>query len=227
MALLLIRTIILYILTLGAVKIMGKREIGQLQPYELVVILVISDMASISMQSITSPLIYSIIPMATLTVLQVLVSLLTLKSEKLRLLISGRPTPIIEKGVFNQKNMTKLRLNINDIQEMCRAQGVFDLSTISYAFMETNGNLSILLRTEKRPLQVEDLLPDAPREQLSRLVIWDGHVNKAALSSCGKDEAWLDKELHKAAIKNPSEVFIAGIDETGHFFFQKKIPKRS
>ena len=227
MALLCIRTMLLYFLTLIALKAMGKRQLGQLQPFELVVVLVISEMASLAMQSNTTPIAYSIVPIVTLTLLQILLALLNLKSEKLRDLICGKPAMLIERGRLRERELARLRLNLNDMQELCRAQGYFDLSAIEYAIMETNGSLSILPRTEKRPLQVSDILADAPQEQLSQLIILDGHVNQHALHALGRNQAWLNAQLKQYGCNSPAQLFLAGLDDSGNFFAQKKQPPRT
>ena len=222
MALLFIRTVLLYLLTLLAMKAMGKRQLGQLQPFELVVILIISEMASLAMQSNTKPLVYSMTPIVTITALQILLSLINLKSEKMRALLCGRPALLMEKGRLNEDVLLKLRLNLNDLQEMCRAKGYFDLSGIDYAIMETNGSLSVLPKTEKRPLQVSDMLPDPPQEQLSYLLVLDGHVNQRSLHALGFDETWLEKQLASMKMPKIADVFVAGVDEQGSFFAQEK-----
>lgn len=222
MSILLIRTVILYFLTLAAVKVMGKRQLGELQPFELVVILIISDMASLGMQSNTTPLINSIIPIVAICLLQVSLSLLNLKSEQARYFICGKPAVIIKNGVIDQNEMRLQRINLNDLTEQCRPQGYFDLSTIETAILETNGKLSIAPKTASRPLQVKDINDQLPEELLSELVILDGHINNKALANYGYDERWLEKQLEKNGINKPSEVFIAGISEDGNFFYQRK-----
>lgn len=225
MTILVIRSIILYFLVLLAMKLMGKRQLGQLQPFELVVILIISEMASLAMQSNTIPLLYSVIPIVVLTLLSLLLSLINLKSETLREWLCGRPEALIERGRFNVDTMRRLRLNITDIEELCRAKGYFDLSGVEWAIMETNGQLSVLPRTEKRPLQVGDVLAEPPTEGLARLLILDGAVNKKALRECGLDPSWLAKQLSLRKIKSAREVFVAGVDEEGQFFAQRRSGK--
>ncbi|MBQ6808668.1 MAG: DUF421 domain-containing protein [Firmicutes bacterium] len=222
MALIFIRTILLYFITLFAMKAMGKRQLGQLQPFEVVIVLIVSDMATLAMQSNTISLLSSLIPILIITLVQIILSLLTMKSEKLRVLICGRPVILIENGMLNEKNMGKLRIHLNDLQEMCRSQGYFDISSIHTAVMETNGTFSVLPRSEKRPLQVGDMLPDPPPERSPQLVILDGIINDHGLKSLGRDRNWLEKQLKLARISNAEELFVAGCDESGDFFWQKK-----
>lgn len=223
MAILFLRCIILYLLTLVAVKVMGKRQVAQLQPFDLVVILIISDMASLCMQNKTNPVLYSIVPILTLTLLQVLFSLFCLKSERFRHIVCGRPTPLIEKGEVKEGNLRWLRISINDLQELCRSAGYFDFSGIEYAVLETNGSFSILPRTEKRPLQVEDLLADdLPEESMPYFFVLDGRINPRTLQKAGFDERWLKKQLAEKGFSEAKDVFVAGIDETGVFFAQQR-----
>ncbi len=222
MLILLVRATLLYFLVFIAMKAMGKRELGQLQPFELVVILIISDMASIGMQSNTVTLASSIIPIVTITILQIGLSILNLKSEKSRSLLCGRPVMLIRKGQLQEKAMARLRLNINDIQEMSRTQGYFDISAIENAIMETNGQFSIMPKTAKRPLQLGDIESDPPQEHMGALLILDGHINQKTLKSLGYNENWLLDCLEREEIKRFADVFVAGVDESGQFFSQKK-----
>ena len=221
MAILFIRCLLLYGLVLAAMKLMGKRQLGQLQPFELVAILIISEMASLSMQSNSIPLLYSVTPIVTIGLLQILVSLANLKSPRLRELICGRPDALIARGRLQEKTMARLRLNLNDVEEMCRAKGYFDLSAVEWAIMETNGQLSVLPRTENRPLEVGDLLEEPPREDLPRLLILDGRVNDKELALAGKDRQWLEDQLRERGLR-ATQVFCAGLSERGRFFIQKK-----
>lgn len=118
--------------------------------------------------------------------------------------------------------MRKLRVTINDLQELCRTQGYFDITDIDYALMETNGSLSILPRPEKRPLQVEDLLPEPPKEILPCLLILDGHINENQLQRAGYDLDWLDKKIKRLHYRSVQEIFVAGLDSEGSFFAQPK-----
>ena len=221
MAILFIRCLALYGLVLAAMKLMGKRQLGQLQPFELVAILIISEMASLSMQSTATPLLYSVIPILTISLLQVLVSLADLKSQRLRDLICGKPDALIAKGKLQERTLRRLRLNLNDLEEMCRSQGYFDISAIEWAVMETTGQLSILPRTDKRPLEVGDVMEQPPREEPARLLVLDGQVNEKELRAAGKDRRWLDERLAEKGLI-AKQALVAGTDEEGRFFAQKK-----
>ena len=222
MLLLAIRTIILYAITMIAMKAMGKRQLGQLQPFELVVILVISDLATLSMQNSGVPIVNSIIPIATITVLQISIAILNLKSEKVRRVSCGTPSVVIKNGEILEGEMRRLRMNVNDLLEQMRSKGFFDISEVEYAVMETNGQLSIMPRAEKRPLQPNDLNLDLDYERPAITLILDGKVNERHLQESGFNENWLKKALAKHNIKKTEDVFFASIDARGHLFCQLK-----
>jgi len=174
------------------------------------------------MQSSSMPMVYSLTPLITIALLQILLSLINLKSERIRIAVCGKPEALIEKGVLNEATMRKLRLNLNDLQELCRNQGYFDLTEIEYAIMETNGSLSIMPKSAFRTLEVGDVLPHPPQEQLSVLLILDGRINHQTLHAVGRTESWLRRQLKRMHTPNPADIFVAGLDEGGRFFAQRR-----
>lgn len=222
MLLLILRTIILYFLTLLALKAMGKREVGQLQPFELVVILIISEMASISMQSNGLPILNSIIPIIIITLLQITLALLNLKSEKFRIIFCGKPNILIKNGILQQDEMRRTRINLNDLAEELRNLGYFNIDDINYAVLETNGKISVLPKTDKRPVETADLSLNLAMENPAELIILDGHINQKAMQNSGKNQSWLDEKLKQNHIKSPQDVFVAGVYGADNFFFQLK-----
>ncbi|SFR09831.1 DUF421 domain-containing protein [Desulfoscipio geothermicus] len=217
-----IRTVILYLAVVLAMKIMGKRQVGQLQPFELVVILTISAMAAIAMQNVGVPLLNSIIPIITITVMQVILSLINLKSEKARGIICGRPSIVVENGKIVEEELRKLRINVNDLLEQLRAKNYFNIADVEYAILETNGQLSVLTKSQKRPVQPEDLQIQTKYEGLPTTLIIDGKVNYENLKKVNLDESWLKKELRKFGITDVKEVFFASLDSLGNLFYQVK-----
>lgn len=220
-----VRTIILYILVVAALRIMGKRQIGQLQPSELVVTMMISELASIPMENVGTPLANGVIPILTLIIAEAAFSFLTLKSRKIRKIISGSPTVLIDKGRVLEKEMERLRFNIDDLMEELRTNGYSNLMDVEYAIMETNGMLSIIPKSNKRPLTPSDLQLCTEYEGLPFLLIADGVINKTALSSAGFSEAWLTERLQEFQITQIKDVFIAFLDSAGNLFVQKKFKK--
>ena len=220
MLLLIIRTIILYFIIMIALKIMGKRQIGQLQPFELVVILVISEMASISMQYIGVSLLNSIIPIITISILQITLALINLKSSKARRFICGYPTTVIKNGKILEEEMASLRMNVNDLLEIMRSKGFFNLAEVECAIMETNGQLSIMPRSNKRPLQLDDIGLNASPEKPAVTLILDGRFMYDNMDKPPYNLPWLKKKLAEHNINDINQVFFASVDAQGNLFCQ-------
>ncbi len=217
-----IRTIILYVLTVVALRIMGKRQVGQLEPIELVVTLMISELASIPMGHVSIPLMHGVIPIVTLIAIEATLSYINLKSRAFRKLMSGVPTIIIQQGRVIEKELKRLRLNIDDLMEELRVSGALDIQDIEYAIFESNGNLSIIPRTDTRPIVLKDFHIEQRYKGSPFFLICDGKINEKALNILKKDEKWLKKMLESKDIKQISHVLFAGIDESGEFYCQRK-----
>lgn len=227
MLLLIIRTAILYLAVVLAMKAMGKRQVGQLQPFELVVVITISAMAAIAMEDVGVPLVNSIIPIITVMVLQVILSLINLKSEKARGIICGKPSIVVENGKIVEEELRRLRINVNDLLEQMRSKNYFNIADVEYAIFETNGQLSVIPKSQKRAVQPEDLQIETKYEGLPTTLIIDGKVNHDNLKKINLDENWLKTELSKFGINDIREVFFASLDTLGNLFFQtKKAPSR-
>lgn len=222
MLVIVIRTLILYASVITAVRIMGKRQIGEMQPSELVVAIMISDLASVPMQSVDIPLLAGIIPVFTLIVAEVFMSFVSLKSKKIRRIITGEPSIMIYKGHINEKELAKQRFNLNDLLEQLRISGYPDISEVDTAVLETNGQLSVIPKSKSRSVTVGDLnLKNAEKECLPFMLISDGEINFSELKRCGKDKNWLDEELKKKNINSYKHVFTASLNKDG-LFVQKK-----
>ena len=157
MAISFIRTVILYLLVITGLRIMGKRQIGEMQPSELVVAIMISDLAAIPMQEVGIPLMSGIIPIFTLIVMEILLSQLSLKSKKFRRIMTGKPNVVIHNGKILKDEMKKMRFNMDDLNEQLRIQGYTGISDINFAILETNGQLSIIPKPKKNQATVEDV----------------------------------------------------------------------
>lgn len=223
MIVIILRTLIIYTVVILSLRIMGKRQIGQLQPAELVVAIIISDLAAIPMESVNIPLLSGIIPVFTLISAEVIVSYLSLKSKKIRKFIIGEPSIIIYDGVINQTELEKLRFNIDDLLEELRLNNCYDISDVYVAVLETNGQLSLIPRDNARGVTVEDLnLKKVRHSGLPCNVISDGHLNKTELKRSGKTLNQLNDEIKKRGAKDIKDVFIASIDAEGEMFMQLK-----
>ena len=219
-----IRTILLYIFVVLGLRLMGKRQIGELQPSELVVTLLISDIAAVPMQENGIPLISGLIPIFTLVAVELILSALMLKSDKVRSLISGKPVIIIREGKILQRQMKRVRFTIEDLMEDLRQMNIFRIEDVEYAIVETNGKLSILPKPDQMPANAGMLKVPAAGGGLPMLIISDGLVHKSALAVCGLDERWLDSVLRKQKIQ-PSDVFLMTADKSRNHQIILKEPK--
>ncbi|AJD31232.1 hypothetical protein T258_2786 [Clostridium sporogenes] len=201
---------------------MGKKQIGELEPFELAITIMISELASLPMQDSRIPLLHGIVPILTLLILQNLFSLIQLKSEKIRSLINGEPSILIEKGKIDFQELKNQRFNINDLMEELRLQGYYDLENIEYAILETSGQLSIIPKTGESPVTKKDLSLQFTQERLPVTLILDGKINKNNLKLIKKDEKWLENKLKKDNISSYDELLIAILNSKGNLYYQKK-----
>ena len=216
------RTIILYLTVIIVIRLMGKRQVGELQPFELAITIMISALAAIPMEDIGIPLIYSLIPILLMLSFQVLISHLTLKNRKARAFICGKPSIIIENGELVESELRQLRINMNDLLEQLRIKGYYSLEEIEYAIMETTGELSVLPRSQKRHVTPHDLDLSTEYEGLPLPLIIDGHIDIDNLREIRQDQDWLYEQLQSRDIQDPSQVFFATLDTAGNFICQKK-----
>lgn len=220
-----IRTTILYLIVVLVLRLMGKRQIAQLQPFELVIILMISELAAVPSEDIAIPLFSGLLPVLVLFLLGFTISQITLKSEKARAFICGTPTLLIYKGQILENELRKLRYSLSDLLEQLRAKDMSSIADVEYAILETNGQLSVIPKSMKRPATPEDLSLQLPRENLAYTLIMDGIVQHKNLPRASVTEAWLKQELQKAGINDFRQVLIAGIDSKGQLYFQPKQKK--
>lgn len=218
---LVVRTILLYALVILSLRIMGKRQIGEMQPSELVVAIMISDLAAVPMQAIDIPLVTGIIPVLTLIVAEIFMSYVSLKSRFFRKIISGEPSIIIYNGNVNEKELERLRFNMNDLLEQLRINNYYNISDVDCAIMETNGKLSIIPKAAAKPVTLSDMSIKNVQEKLQHLIISDGRVNIKELQKTGKSTYWLEKELKKRNITE-QEVFFAIYDFNKGLIIQQK-----
>jgi uncharacterized membrane protein YcaP (DUF421 family) len=209
-----VRTIILYITVIAAVRIMGKREIGELQPSELVVAILISELAAIPMQETGIPLASGVIPILTLIACEIVLSSLTMLSHRARRIISGSPSVLILNGVIDQKEMRRLRFTIDDLLEELRISGYMSASEVAVAVAETNGKLSIFPAAACKPVTAGMMGIAAPDGGLPVTVISDGEVSLRALKKAGRDEPWLSAQLAAQKLA-PKDVFLMTVDNGG------------
>ncbi|MBE7003627.1 MAG: DUF421 domain-containing protein [Ruminococcaceae bacterium] len=211
-----IRTIILYFLLIVGIRVLGKRQIGELEPIELVMALLISDLAAVPMQDFGIPLINGVVPIVTLLALSMLLSFFSMRSIRFRRLICGNPTTLIRDGVIQQDALRRNRFTLDELIEELRAQGVTNLDAVKYAVLETNGQLSVLLRPEESPATPRQLgRPVKDDVYLPTVLVNDGRVLKNALADRGLDAAWLERTLHERGFRSAREVLLLTVDGAG------------
>lgn len=215
------RAIILYVFVLIVMRLMGKREIGQLQPFELAISIMIADLSTVPMADTGIPIFNGIIPILGLLLMHLLISVLNLKSLKAREIICGKPRILIYRGRIDEKALKKERFTINELQERLRGNNVINIGDVEYAILETSGQVTVIQKPEKRNTIPEDFNIIPPYEGISYDLVVDGKVMKDNLDILGKDYQWLEKELGKMNIK-PEEALVATIDGNGKIFCQKK-----
>jgi uncharacterized membrane protein YcaP (DUF421 family) len=217
-----VRTIILYLFIIFGVRLMGKRQVGELEPSELVLALIIADLGAVPMQDFGIPLLSGIIPILTLLALTMMISVLSMKSVKFRAIICGRPSIIIENGKLKQYEMQKNRFTADELMEELRMKGITDISTVKYAILETNGQLSVLPFAEQKPPTAKDMGLSPQEAGLPVIMITDGRVLDHNLQLRGYDRAWLSKQLKAHGTKRPEDVYLLTADEQGTVYFVSK-----
>ena len=215
-----IRTIILYIVVVIAMKFMGKKQIGQLQPSEFVIAMMLSELATIPMQETAIPLLYGIIPIFALASVEIIVSIISLKSKKARSFLEGDAVIIIKHSALQINEMRRMRYNLNDVMEELRKAGMTEIRQVEYAILETNGTLSIIPKSVCRPISAQDLKVNLPPEEFYFTVISDGSFDDEALKNAGLTRKDIEKKLSKKGINSVKKVFFGAADEKGHFFAQ-------
>lgn len=221
MAIVLIRAVILYILITFSLRLMGKRQLGELQPSELVVTILISNIAAIPVEDSSVPMIMGIVPILTLVCLDVIMSGIMLKSAKVRKLMIGSPRIIISEGDILQKEMKRLRYTVDDLTEAMREQQIFDINQIHYAIVETTGKINFLLKKDYQPSEKQDVSAGGSTDNPPSVIIRDGITDKEQLRLLGLGEQWLTKTLREnnVGIKG---VFLMTADRNGNHTIVKK-----
>ena len=222
----LIRTIILYLLIIGGIRLMGKRQVGELEPSELVVSLIIADLAAVPMQDYGIPLITGVIPILALLALTMILSVLTMKSVRFRVLLCGRPSIVIRNGVVDQQEMSRNRLTVDELLEELRSKGYTDPAAVKYAVLETNGLLSVLPYEAQKPPTAQALKMKVQEPSLPLVVVSDGRLLEHNLSALGYDRAWLEQELALRGCSGAGEVFLLLADEKNTIYLAKKEGQR-
>ncbi len=191
---------------------MGKRQIGDMQPNELVVTLLISEIAAIPLQDTSQPILFGIIAIFILVILEIVISVLAMKCPFVRKVMSGKSIVVIKNGVIDQKAMKSVRMTVLDLVELLRGQNVFDISTVAFAVLEVNGDLSVLLKGEEQTISAKDLNIKKNEDALPLPVISDGIILKDSLMALNISE----NELKNTLNTNPKDIFLLTLDRLGN-----------
>ena len=219
-----LRTIFLYIIVLIVMRFMGKREIGQLQPFELAISIMIADLATIPMAETGIPITNGIIPILGLLVMHLIISLINLKSIRAREIICGKPSILIYRGKIQEKTLKKERFTINELEERLRGENIFNIGDVEYAILETSGQVTVIQKPNKRTTIPEDFGIDPEYEGISYDLVVDGKIMKENLKKLDKDYNWLVKQVEPYEII-PEQALVVTIDGKGNFFCQPKEEK--
>ena len=226
MLMVLLKTLIIYAYLLLIMRLMGKREVGQLQTFELVVSMIIADVAAVPIYDEKASLLNVIISVGTLFLLHVIIAIINLKSVKGREILCGRPRILIEKGKIDEEALKKEFLTINELQERLREKDVFNLGEVEYVILETSGQISIVLKPDKRNIKMEDLNIKAEYEGVAFDLVIDGKVMHENLKKIGKDYKWLVNQTKEFGIR-PEDALVVTINGDNSFYCQAKNKKSS
>lgn len=216
-----VRTFIMYIFVTFGVRLMGKRQIGDMQPSELVITLLISEIAAIPLQDFSQPISIGFVAIFVLVFLEIIASVLIMKNLHLRRIFSGKSVAVIKNGVIDQKAMKSVRMTVFDLTEMLRMEGVFSLDEVDYAILEVNGNLSVLQKKKFMPPDAKDLGVSVADEGVGMPVISDGKIVDSSLTFLGKNRDWLQKYLKSQNIDAKS-IFVMTLNKKGDIITVRK-----
>ena len=217
------RTVILYTLIMLGLRLMGKRQIGELEPSELVLTMMLSDLATVPMQDFGIPLLAGVIPILTLLALSMLISQLSLLNLRFREVVCGTPAILIRNGEVQQETMRKNRYTLDELLEELREQGISCISDVKYAILENSGKLSVLPWTKQQPVTPVQLgLELTDETSLPTVLINDGRILSKNLIICGKDANWLQHQIHSEGFSSARQIFLLTLDEQDQIFL---IPK--
>lgn len=214
----LIRTVVLYLFIIVGLRLLGKRQIGELEPAELTLALIIADLASVPMQDNGIPLLAGLIPIVVLLCVSTILSVLSTKSIRFRALLCGRPSIVVENGVVLEKELRKNRLTVDELMEELRLQGCPDFRDVKFAVLETNGMLSVLPYAAQQPLTPAQMNIEVEEPGLSIILISDGKVLSNNLKVRGYEQNWLQKQLVSHGLNSPRQVFLLTVDQLGNTY---------
>lgn len=217
-----LRAVILFLIAVAAMRVMGKRQVGQLQPFELVVVIMIAELAATPMGSVGTPLLYGVLPMLALIVCHGVLANIAMHSEKVRVWLCGQPTVLIRHGVICEKEMRRMAMTLNDLMEMLRVGGVQDPAQVETAVLETGGAMSVFPKAEERPVTPKDMQLKPEAEGLPLPLVMDGEIQSHNLERGGLTPSWLDRQVKELGYATPKEIFFLCLSTSGQLICQGK-----
>lgn len=216
-----LRTIFLYLILILVVRLMGKRQIGEMEPAEFVVTMLIANLAAIPMQDSGIPLLSGLIPILTVLGVQLILAVASLRCISFRQLLCGKPVILMQDGKIDQRNLRRARITLDELTEHLREQNVLDLAQVQYAILETNGQISVFPYPQYKPASAKDAGIQAKEQYLPVTLITDGRLLTKNLALSGRDRAWLEQELRKRSCPL-EQVYLMTVDKSGTVFFVRK-----
>lgn len=226
MAIVLLRTLIIYFSLLITMRLLGKRQLGEMELSEFVLAALIADLAAHPLQDIGIPLINGLVPILTLFCCEVLIAGATLKSVRLRSLFFGRPSVLVLRGKVIQRELRKNRFSLDELMQELRNQGVLDISKIEYGILETDGRLNVILYASESPVTPAMLNIETSCDAYPAIIINDGRVMETNLLHLGRDMNWLTKQLNERGLKSPTDVFLMTLNKSGQIYFATMEPEQ-
>ena len=222
MTVMFIRSFITYILLLLVLRLMGKRQIGELQPSELVTTLLLSEVASQPVTDDNIPLVYGLVPVAAILSFEVILSFAITKNKKFKKIMTGEISVLIDKGKLNMEEMKKNRISLEELASELRQKNIADISRVQYAIMEKNGKISVIEKAEYQPCTLEDMNIQSEERGIAHAFIVDGEICYENIESSGKNEEFLKKELKKRKIKSAEDIVLFTCDDAGNINIIRK-----
>ena len=216
-----LRTVLLYLILIMVIRLMGKRQIGQMEPSEFVVTMLVANLASIPMQDGGIPLFSGLVPILTVLGIELVLSALSMRSIWFRKILCGKPVILVENGNILQDNLRKTRVTLDELTGHLREKDVLDLRSVQYAILETNGNLSVFPYPKDRPASAKEAGIQAREQHLPITIISDGKILQENMTKAKKDTQWLQRVLKEQQAKT-EETWLLTVDEADHILFYRK-----
>ena len=220
-----IRGIIIYAIVFLIFRLMGKRQLGQLQPFEFVITLIIADLATIPMAEINIPIVHGVVPLVTISIIHFLIGFLSRKSIKLRRMFNGKPIIVINPNGVDYNELKRLNMDFNDLYEALRECNYFSVDQVQYAIIETNGKMTVLPNAENSPLTSNDLQIKKEKSALPLMLVCDGKILKDNMQIAHVDKNFLTKQIKKVNAKSVQDILLCTIDNNGKIFVHAKNQK--